>query len=467
MTATTLAPAPAAAGLDALVAVALGALEDGRRLRGGPVPRGTPADVAASVDLALDGEALPRDGVGEARALQTLVTAVAAGAADPADPRCAAHLHCPPLAVAVAADLVASALNQSLDSWDQAPAATVLEQRVVAALADLAGMPGGAGVLTTGGTGSTYTALLLARDAAPTPVRLYASALAHFSVDRAAHLLGLPPVVAVPVDADLRMDMMALAALLRDAPADERPVVVATAGTTDTGSIDPLEETGRLVHAVGGWLHVDAAYGGGVLFSDRHAPLLAGLERADSVSLDLHKLGWQPVAAGILLTREPGAFAPLDRRAVYLNPADDEQVGYTSLLGRSLRTTRRADVLKIAVTLRALGRRGLGQRVDTCCDLARVAAARVLAEPALTLARPPVLTTVVFRYLPADPARSDEVNAGLRRRLLREGTAVVGRTELDGAVHLKLTLLNPDATVADVEGLLTLVVAAGHAEESA
>lgn len=453
--------------LDELVEVALTALSDGRRDRGGPVPTGTPAEVASCIDAALSGSALPEDGVGDLAALQALVRAVAAGAADPADPFCAGHLHCPPLPVAVAADLAASALNQSLDSWDQAPAATLLEQRVVGALGELAGLPGGAGVLTTGGTGSTYTALLLARDAASTPVRLYASAVAHFSVERSAHLLGLPPVVAVPVDRDQRMDARALAALLRAAPHDERPVVVATAGTTDTGSIDPLVEIADLVAEAGGWMHVDAAYGGGALFSDRLAPLLAGLDRADSVSLDLHKLGWQPAAAGVLLTRDPAAFAPLDRRAAYLNPADDERAGYTSLLGRSLRTTRRADVLKVAVTLRALGRRGLGERVDTCWALARSAAARVVADPALALARPPVLTTVVFRYLPADPARSDEVNAGLRRRLLREGRAVIGRTELDGAVHLKLTLLNPDATPADVDALLDLVVTAGRTEESA
>jgi L-2,4-diaminobutyrate decarboxylase len=451
--------------LEVLVGRALDALEQGRRARGGPVPTGTPAEVAASVDAALDGEVLPDEGVGEHEALTALVTAVSAGAADPADPFCAAHLHCPPLPVAVAADLAASALNQSLDSWDQAPAATVLEQRTVAALARLAGLPGGAGVLTTGGTGSTYTALLLARDAAPTPVRVYASTMAHFSVDRSAHLLGLPPVVPVPVDDQLRMDPAALLDLLATAPDGARPVVVATAGTTDTGSIDPLAELAGVTRAAGGWLHVDAAYGGGALFSDRHAPLLAGIERADSVSLDLHKLGWQPAAAGVLLTRKAAAFAPLDRRAAYLNPADDEEVGYTSLLGRSLRTTRRADVLKVAVTLRALGRRGLGERVDACFDLARVATAAVLACPHLDLTRAPVLTTLVFRYRTAEPARSDEVNAGLRRRLLREGSAVVGRTELDGAVHLKLTLLNPAATAADLDALLALVVEAGRAEE--
>lgn len=450
--------------LEVLVGQALEALEQGRLRRGGPVPTGTPEQVAAMVDAALGSEVLPEHGVGESTALAALVTAVAEGAADPTNPFCAAHLHCPPLPVAVAADLAASALNQSLDSWDQAPAATVLEQRTIAALAALAGMPCGAGVLTTGGTDSTYTALLLARDAAPGPVQVYASAMAHFSVDRGAHLLGLPPVVAVPVDADLRMDPAALAAVLT---ADARPVVVATAGLTDTGSIDPLGELARVTHAAGGWLHVDAAYGGGALFSDRHASLLDGIELADSVSLDLHKLGWQPAAAGVLLTRDGAAFAPLDRRAVYLNPADDEEVGYTSLLGRSLRTTRRADVLKVAVTLRAFGRRGLGDRVDACFDLARVATALVVASPALELTCAPVLTTLVFRYRTADPARSDAVNAGLRRRLLREGSAVVGRTELAGAMHLKLTLLNPDATSADLAALLALVVAAGRAEETA
>ncbi|WNV73587.1 aminotransferase class I/II-fold pyridoxal phosphate-dependent enzyme [Geodermatophilus sp. DSM 44513] len=445
-----------------LVALSLDALAAGRAARGGPVPAGDPDRVAADVDAALAGGVLPPVGTGEQAALTGLVTALAAGAADPADPLCAAHLHCPPLPVAVAADLAASALNQSLDSWDQAPAATVLEERVVAALAALAGLPGGGGVLTTGGTGSTYTALLLARDAVPGPVRLYAGAAAHFSVERAAHLLGLPPVVAVPPDAGRAVDPGALAALLRAAPAGERAVVVATAGTTDLGTIDPLPAVAAAVRAHGGWLHVDAAYGGGLLFSDRRRHLLAGLGAADSVTLDLHKFGWQPAAAGVLLTRDPAAFAPLARRAAYLNPADDEAAGYTSLLGRSLRTTRRADALKIAVTLRALGRAGLGALVDTCCDLAVHAAARVRAEPRLELAAAPTLSTVVFRH-----RGGDALNAALRRRLLREGRAVVGRTELDGRVHLKLTLLNPAATPADVDALLDLVLAAGAAEEAA
>ncbi|KAA1428203.1 pyridoxal phosphate-dependent decarboxylase family protein [Nocardioides antri] len=450
--------------LRSLVDTALAALANGREQRGGPLPAATPRQVEQTVDAALGHATLPAEGIGDEAALADLVTAVAAGAADPTDPACTGHLHCPPLDVAVAADLVASALNQSLDSWDQAPAATVLEERVIETLGDLAGLPGAAGVITTGGTASTYTALLLARDAAPSPVRVYSSEIAHFSADRGAHLLGIGEVVKVPVDEQHRLDVPHLARLLADAPADSRPVVVATAGTTDFGSIDPLPALAALVRTHGGWLHVDAAYGGGLLFSDTHRDLLTGVELADTVSLDLHKLGWQPAAAGVLLARDPALFEPLARRAAYLNPVDDEDEGYTSLLGRSLRTTRRADVLKIAVTLRALGRRGLGEKVDACLRLAQYSAAAVRARVDLELVADPVLSTVVFRYAGPDGTADDQINGRLRRALLSSGQAVVGRTEHRGRVLLKLTLLNPDATEADVDRVLDLVVAAGRAE---
>ena len=187
-----------------------------------------------------------------------------------------------------------------------------------------------------------------------------------------------------------------------------------------------------------------------------------GLAQADSIGMDLHKLGWQPVAAGVLLVRDRALLAPLQRRVAYLNAADDEAAGYPSMLGRSLRTTRRADALKLAVSLRALGRDGLGALVDACHDLARHAAATIAAHPRLELDAEPVLTSVVFGY-----RAGDDVNAALRRRLLREGRAVVGRTEDAGRVRLKLTLLNPHARPADVDALLAAIVDAGDREAAA
>ncbi|MFF9642026.1 pyridoxal phosphate-dependent decarboxylase family protein [Kitasatospora aureofaciens] len=466
--------------LGPLLATVLDALEAGIALRSGPLPAGSPAEIAALVAEGLSGTR----GRG---ALARLTELLAYGAADPADPACAAHLHCPPLAVATAADLAVSALNPSQDSWDQAPAATALETALIAELAALVGYDPAraAGVLTSGGTESNLMGLMLARDqkldgiveldGIPAGVRpcILASAAAHFSVQRSAALLGLGEraVIAVPVDRQLRMPPEELERELAEVSwAGRTPVaVVATAGTTDTGAIDPLDAAADLAGRYGAWLHVDAAYGGGALLSDRLAPLLDGIARADSVSLDWHKLGWQPAAAGVFLVRRAETYVSLARRAEYLNPVDDEQAGYPSLLGRSLRTTRRADAFKLAVTLRTLGREGLGRLVDTCHELALAAAAAVRAEPSLELHSEPVLTTLLFRYRPpgpADEAAVDELNGQLRRLLLRTGRAVVGRTELPGEgagrVRLKLTLLNPHTTVGEVGALLREVVGAGR-----
>ncbi|MGH3329584.1 MAG: pyridoxal phosphate-dependent decarboxylase family protein [Streptomycetales bacterium] len=473
-----------------LVATALDGLAKGAADRGGPVPRGAPEDLARTVESALGGDPLPAEGMGAAAALGSLARTLASGAADPADPACAAHLVCPPLAVAVAADLVVSALNPSLDSWDQAPAATTLEPAVIRTLARLAGYDPrlAGGVLTTGGTASNLMGLLLARDAvagrehhvdvaAPElpsrpagQLRVFCSRAAHFSVARTAAVVGIGAgVVRVRTDADHRMDPRALAQAIVGARArGEVPAaVVATAGTTDLGSIDPLRQIAAVARENRVWLHVDAAYGGGVLFSPRLAPLLDGLAAADSVALDLHKLGWQPVPAGVFLARDEELLAPLAQRVAYLNPRDDEDAGYPSLLGRSLRTTRRPDAFKVAVTLRALGRSGLAALVERCHALTRYAARAISAHPRLELAAEPVLMTVVFRYTPGGRpgnGNPDAVNAALRRRLLREGRAVVGRTELNGAVHLKLTLLNPHAAEADVDALLAAVARSGEEE---
>jgi L-2,4-diaminobutyrate decarboxylase len=455
-----------------LLTEVLAAVRAGRRERPGPLPAGGPSEVAATVRRRLGRDPLPHQGIGARTALAELTRTLSAGAADPAHPFCAAHLHCPPLAVGVAADLAAAVLNQSLDSWDQAPAATELEHQVVAGLAHLVGYSAerAGGVVTSGGTESNLIGLLLARDAAPdAALRVFCSRLAHFSVARGARLLGLPAraVVDVDTDADGRMDVAALDTALVEARRQTpraRAVVVATAGTTDLGSIDPLPDLARVCEARDASLHVDAAYGGGALFSDRLRPLLAGLARADSVALDLHKLGWLPIPAGVFLSRDRDLFTPLTTRVSYLNPADDERAGIPSLLGRSLRTTRRADVLKIAVALRALGLAGMGALVERCHDLAHYAADRIAARPDLVLHARPVLTTVVFSYAAAS-GRTSAVNAGLRRRLLFEGRAVIGRADLAGVARLKLTLLNPHATPADVDRLLDAVVAAGKEEE--
>ncbi|GGS71643.1 pyridoxal phosphate-dependent decarboxylase family protein [Streptomyces violaceus] len=509
-----------------LLDTVLEALASGARARGGPLPAGGPETVAARVQEAV-GEVLPDQG--DPHALRSLVHAFAEGAADPAHPLCAAHLHCPPLAIATAADLAASALNPSLDSWDQAPAASELEMLVAGALAReiygdgetrpgslepgehrlrgehglpgesrLAGghglfgesrLPGGHGLrgehrlpgeshlagasrqaaeprraaardlpgspdslITTGGTESNQLALLLAREVYGGSVRLVCGANAHHSLARAAWLLGLPEPVVVPAPAGT-LDPTALDETLTRLPGPL--LVAATAGTTDAGLIDPLPEIAAHCAAHGARLHIDAAYGGGLLFSTRHRAALTGLDAADTVTLDLHKLGWQPIAAGLLAVKDPRDLTTLRQRADYLNAADDTEAGLPDLLGRSLRTTRRPDVLKLAVTLKTLGRSGLGTLVDQVCARAREFAALVHDHPGFALHAPPAISTVLFRPAGA----TDDTVAAVRRALLTDGRAVLGRTRLDGRLWLKATLLNPATGPDDLAALLHLVAA--------
>ncbi|WP_369245891.1 aspartate aminotransferase family protein [Streptomyces sp. R41] len=450
---TSLASGPEGpSALRPLLDTVLDALQDGGAARGGPLPAGGPEAVARRVRDAA-GDVLPPQGSEDA--LRVLVRALAEGAADPADPLCAAHLHCPPLAVATAADLAASALNPSLDSWDQAPAASELEALVTTALAAevyaRANEPRkeGAALVTTGGTESNQLALLLAREAHG-GVQLVRGANAHHSLHRAAWLLGLPDPVVVPAPAGT-MDPAALDEALTEL---HGPLLVAaTAGTTDAGLIDPLPDIADLCATHGARLHIDAAYGGGLLFSDRLRARLDGLDRAHTVTLDLHKLGWQPAAAGLLAVRDASDLAVLEHRADYLNADDDTEAGLPDLLGRSLRTTRRPDILKIAVTLKTLGRDGLGALVDQVCAHAQDLADLTAAHPGFELYDRPVISTVLFRPAGA----TDDTVAAVRRTLLHEGRAVLGRAALDGRLWLKATLLNPHTRPGDLAALLKLV----------
>lgn len=436
-------------------------------------------------------EAFPEHGRPLERVVAELGGFLARHSIDTTHPACAAHLHCPPLVAALAADAVVSATNQSMDSWDQAPAATHLEQRVIQDLCALAGLPRGAdGVFTTGGTESNRMGLLLARDTwakreldwdvrahgLPPDARRWrvlASEAAHFTIHQAASELGLGDRAVVPVGVDAQRKLCpraldrALAAL--DADGLTPIALVATAGTTEFGSIDPLPELAQRAYERSLWLHVDASYGGALLFSHRHRAALRGLELADSVAIDFHKLLWQPISCGTFLARASDSFDLLATRAAYLNPAEDENEGIPNLCGKSLQTSRRFDALKPLMSFHALGRATIGALIDRTLELATRAAIAIDAEPRLERINDPMLTTLVFRYVPqGHPERSDRVNASIRAALLGAGEGLIGRTRISGRLYLKLSLTNPCATESETQDLLERVVArGGQAEEAA
>ncbi|QLJ00267.1 aspartate aminotransferase family protein [Streptomyces sp. NEAU-sy36] len=390
-------------------------------------------------------------------------------------PRYLAHLNCPVVIPAVLGEAVLSAVNSSLDTWDQSAGGTLIERKLIDWTAGRIGLgPAADGVFTSGGSQSNLQALLLAREEAkshdPAKLRILASEAGHFSVQKSAKLLGLgeDAVLTVPVDRDKRMRTVALAGELeRCRRAGLVPMaVVATAGTTDFGSIDPLPRIAELCDRYGVWLHVDAAYGCGLLASRKYRHRIDGIERADSVTVDYHKSFFQPVSSSAVLVRDGATLRHATYHADYLNPRATVRERIPNQVDKSLQTTRRFDALKLWLTLRTMGADGIGELFDEVCDLA-VAGWRLLAaDPRFEVVVEPALSTLVFRWVPAavtDPAETDRANLHARKALFASGEAVVAGTKVGGRHYLKFTLLNPETTPADIAAVLDLI--AGHAEQ--
>ncbi|MEV5551627.1 lysine decarboxylase DesA [Streptomyces sp. NPDC052309] len=390
-------------------------------------------------------------------------------------PRYLAHLNCPVVIPAVLGEAVLSAVNSSLDTWDQSAGGTLIERKLIDWTTARIGLgPAADGVFTSGGTQSNLQALLLAREEAKTDglgkLRIFASEVSHFSVQKSAKLLGLgqDAVVAIPVGQDKRMQTVALAReLARCAEDGLVPMtVVATAGTTDFGSIDPLPEIAELCAQYGVWMHVDAAYGCGLLASLKYRDRLAGIELADSVTVDYHKSFFQPVSSSAVLVKDAATLRHATYHAEYLNPRRMVQERIPNQVDKSLQTTRRFDALKLWMTLRVMGADGIGQLFDEVCDLAAEGWALLAADPRFDVVVEPALSTLVFRYVPAsvtDPAEIDRANLYARKALFASGDAVVAGTKVSGRHYLKFTLLNPETTTADIATVLDLI--AGHAEQ--
>ena len=402
-------------------------------------------------------------------------------------PRYLAHLNCPVAIPAVLGEAVLSAVNSSLDTWDQSAGGTLIERRLIDWTAGRIGFGSAAdGVFTSGGTQSNLHALLLARDETchvaekedPSvtradllpKLRVLCSPCAHFSVTKAARLLGLADdaVLDVPCDEQRRMRPESLRAALRDCR--ERGAipmaVVATAGTTDFGSIDPLQSIARICSQVGVWLHVDAAYGCGLLVSARRRRLLDGIERADSVTVDFHKSFFQPVSSSAVLVRDKATMRHATYYADYLNPEREAADHVPNQVDKSIQTTRRFDALKLWLTLRVMGAEVIGELFDQVIDLTQQAWRLLGLDTRFRVVVEPELSTLVFRYAPEGVPEDalDVANRVARQAILASGTAVIAGTMVRDRQHLKFTVLNPDTTIDDLSEVIELIAA--HAQES-
>ncbi len=429
---------------------------------GGVVPWRAPAEArAAWAGEPLGGGELVDDLMRIARESTALV-----------HPHCMGHQVPPPLPGAALAELVSALLNNGMAVAEMGPAAVPIELAVIDWMCGRLGMPAGAsGVLTSGGSLGNLNALLAMRQAhagfdvwkdgahAGPPLAVIVSSDAHYSVARTLRVMGWGDAGAIgaAVDAKHRLTGAAVEAALGQAQGRRVIGIIAAAGSTATGAFDPLDELAEVAATHGLWLHVDAAHGGGVALSATHRHLLRGIERADSIVWDAHKLLMMPaLVTGVLFKQGGHAYEAFAQQASYLFAATRPEERWWDLGQRTLECTKRMMAIELWCALRVHGEAWFGEVIDRQVALAAELARKVSAAADFELAIEPDLNIVCYRHRPAGLVAEalDSHNRALRTRVVEDGRFYVVGTQLPAGYFLRSTIMNPLIEVRDLDALL-------------
>jgi aromatic-L-amino-acid/L-tryptophan decarboxylase len=367
--------------------------------------------------------------------------------------------------VGVIADLVASAMNQNVTSWRSAPAATVIEQTLVAELARGLGCEGFSGSFCGGGSAANLMGLAMAREArAPAneagskPACVYASSEAHMSIGKAIALLGIgrENVRSVPVDERFRMRPDLLRRAVREDEAHgRRPLVaVASAGTVNTGAVDPLEEIGAIAREHDLHLHVDGAYGGFAALAE--PDLIGPLRCADSISLDAHKWLYQPVDCGLFLYKDRElARRTFSHTGDYARTLTDDPVEGFAFFEESIELSRRFRAIKLWLSIRYHGLSAYRESIREDLALAQELGRRIAESGRLELLAPIGLSTVCFGV-----RGDDERNWAVLRSVNERGRVYISNATINGRFALRACITNHRTTSADLDALIEEVLRA-------
>ncbi|MFT5143285.1 MAG: aromatic-L-amino-acid decarboxylase [Rhodothermales bacterium] len=420
---------------------------------------------------ALFEEPLPLSGTDPVGLVQALTRDVFANISHVDHPRFFAFVPGPGNFVATMGTALAAGHNVFAGTWLGGSAAARLEQTVIDWLLDAVGFPtGGGGLFVSGGSMANLTALGGARKTrlgshAARGV-VYYSSQTHSAVERALRVLGFADSQMRKIDADptAGLDISMLArAVAEDREADRKPFcVVANAGTTNTGAVDPLDAIADLCESENLWMHVDGAYGAAAVFGERAQHALRGLGRADSIALDPHKWLFQPFECGCLLVRDAAAL----RDAYAIHPEymrdtlrEDEEINFCEYgvqLSRSFRA------LSLWMTLKTFGATNVGQAIDHAFGIADYAAEVIRAMDGWEMVTPPSMAILTFRFTAGPEDKLDEWNAGLVKALRESGVAMVSSTLLGGKYVIRLCPTNPRTTCDDIDLTLTTLDELAH-----
>ncbi len=373
-------------------------------------------------------------------------------------------------------EVFTSLTNTSMATFEIAPMATLIEQSLIAELNSYIGFDQGEGTFVTGGSNANLIAMLCARNKAFPDAKhqgisshhpvLFISDQAHYSFLKAANVLGigLNNVISVKTDPNGRMIPQALEdAIVSSLKSGTTPFFVgATAGTTVLGAFDPLPEIAQIAQKYDLWFHVDGAWGGAALLSDRHEHLLCGRERADSFTWDAHKLMGLPLICSAILIKHRGILAQTVSNADTDYLFHDHENSAYDLGLTSLQCGRKADSLKLWLAWQYYGKRGYQQRIDRLMELAQYATQKVNDCAELELMAPTQFLNVCFRYVANHSADLDQLNLELRDRLIKSGKSLVNYTSLKGRTILRLILANPEINQAAIEQFFDNILKIGR-----
>jgi aromatic-L-amino-acid decarboxylase len=380
--------------------------------------------------------------------------------------------------VAAVADLLASVLNQNVTAWRSGPAAVTLERTVVGWLAQAIGCAGFRGSLTGGGSSATLMALAMAREArmpanepgvrgVPQGV-VYASEEVHMSIPKSIALLGIgrKNLHLISTDENFRLISAELEhAIERDKAEGKIPIaVVASAGTVNTGAIDPLPEIAAIARQYGLWMHIDGAYG--ALAAIAAPAKFNGMELADSLSLDPHKWLYQPLDCGCLLYHDvKAAHKAFAHTGDYAKALTDDPIEGFAFFEESIELSRRFRALRLWLSLRYHGLQAFRAAIQKDLDLAEHLATAIAKRPDLELLARGELSAVCFRYRGFEPLPEEELNrrnAAILKRVLQRGRVYLSNATLRGKFSLRACIVNHRTTADDVDSVISEVLAAAR-----
>ena len=407
--------------------------------------------------------------------MQTLFESVIDHSVKLHHPRFMGHQISPSLPIAAVAGLVTDLLNNGMGVYEMGIAGTAIENTVVKATAAKLGFDQGAdGFLTSGGSLANLTALVAAFEqlpttTAPAQVAILVSEQAHYCVTRSAHLLGVEPegIIRVATNDRYQMDLSAMRDACSRAEDAGRKIiaVVGSACSTSTGSFDDLTGIGDFCRAKGIWFHVDGAHGAAMAFSKKYRHKVAGIELADSVAMDFHKMLLTPAIISALIFRdEQKSYQSFRQKADYLWSQSSEDHEWFNLAKRTFECTKSMMGLKVYSIIRAHGFEVFDESVTRVVDLAQAFGTLIEERQDFALAVSPETNIVCFRYAPEDQQALSRINQEIRQQLLEEGRHYIVQTTLEGQTWLRTTIANPLTELRDLNDLLERIEQIGQAK---